>query len=112
LDENKIVKLASNENPLGMPKSAYDAMLKAASDLGRYPDSNGFELKNVLSARLGVPADWITLGNGSNDSGAERVSEFLKTLREHKRKADSRKLPPDSKGALGYLTEAKKKVKK
>ena len=67
LDESKIVKLASNENPLGMPKSAHEAMLKAASDLGRYPDSNGFELKNVLSARLGVPADWITLGNGSND---------------------------------------------
>jgi len=67
LDENKIVKLASNENPLGMPKSAQDAMLKAASDLGRYPDSNGFELKNVLSARLDVPAEWITLGNGSND---------------------------------------------
>jgi len=67
LDESKIVKLASNENPLGMPKSAQDAMLAAASDLGRYPDSNGFELKQVLSARLGVPADWITLGNGSND---------------------------------------------
>lgn len=67
LDESKIVKLASNENPLGMPKSAQEAMLKAASDLGRYPDSNGFELKKVLSERLGVPADWITLGNGSND---------------------------------------------
>jgi histidinol-phosphate aminotransferase len=67
LDESKIVKLASNENPLGMPKSAQDAMLKAAADLGRYPDSNGFELKNVLSVRLDVPADWITLGNGSND---------------------------------------------
>ncbi|QWE16135.1 histidinol-phosphate transaminase [Polynucleobacter sp. AP-Nino-20-G2] len=67
LDENNIVKLASNENPLGMPKSAQEAMLKAAADLGRYPDSNGFELKNVLSDRLGVPADWITLGNGSND---------------------------------------------
>jgi histidinol-phosphate aminotransferase len=67
LDESKIVKLASNENPLGMPKSAQEAMLKASSDLGRYPDSNGFELKKVLSERLGVPTDWITLGNGSND---------------------------------------------
>ena len=67
LDESKIVKLASNENPLGMPKSAQDAMLAAAGDLGRYPDSNGFELKKVLSERLTVPADWITLGNGSND---------------------------------------------
>jgi hypothetical protein len=60
-----------------------------------------------------IPADVVSsLGNGSNDSGAEILSEFLKTIREHKRKADSRKLPPDSKGALGYLTEAKKKVKK
>ena len=67
LDESKIVKLASNENPLGMPKSAQDAMLAAVGDLGRYPDSNGFELKKVLSERLDVPADWITLGNGSND---------------------------------------------
>ena len=67
LDESKIVKLASNENPLGMPQSAQEAMLKAASDLGRYPDSNGFELKQVLSTRLGVPVGWITLGNGSND---------------------------------------------
>ena len=67
LDESKIVKLASNENPLGMPQSAKDAMLKASMDLGRYPDSNGFELKNVLSKELDVPADWITLGNGSND---------------------------------------------
>jgi len=67
LDESKIIKLASNENPLGMPKSAHDAMLAAANDLGRYPDSNGFELKKVLSTRLDVPADWITLGNGSND---------------------------------------------
>lgn len=67
LDESKIVKLASNENPLGIPDSAKEAMLKVASDLGRYPDSNGFELKQVLSNRLGVPEDWITLGNGSND---------------------------------------------
>lgn len=67
LDESKIVKLASNENPLGIPESAKQAMLKVASDLGRYPDSNGFELKQVLSNRLGVPEDWITLGNGSND---------------------------------------------
>ena len=67
LDESAIVKLASNENPLGMPTSAKAAMLRAANDLGRYPDSNGFELKQVLSKRLGIPEDWITLGNGSND---------------------------------------------
>jgi histidinol-phosphate aminotransferase len=67
LDEANIVKLASNENPLGMPESARQAMQKAVADIGRYPDSNGFELKSAVSAKYGVPADWITLGNGSND---------------------------------------------
>lgn len=67
LDEARIVKLASNENPLGMPESAQRAMAQAASELGRYPDSNAFELKAALAARYDVPADWITLGNGSND---------------------------------------------
>ncbi|WP_027213535.1 histidinol-phosphate transaminase [Burkholderia sp. WSM2232] len=67
LDEAKIVKLASNENPLGMPESAQRAMAQAASELGRYPDANAFELKAALGERYGVPADWITLGNGSND---------------------------------------------
>jgi histidinol-phosphate aminotransferase len=67
LDEASIVKLASNENPFGVPESAKEAMAAAAAELGRYPDANGFELKNALSTRYGVPADWITLGNGSND---------------------------------------------
>lgn len=67
LDPATIVKLASNENPLGLPKSAQFAMIEAASSLGRYPDPNGFELKAALSARYGVPSGWITLGNGSND---------------------------------------------
>jgi histidinol-phosphate aminotransferase len=67
LDETKIVKLASNENPLGMPESAKKAMAKAAEDLGRYPDSNGFDLKNAIAKKLNVPFEWITLGNGSND---------------------------------------------
>jgi histidinol-phosphate aminotransferase len=67
LDEANIVKLASNENPFGVPESAKKAMAEAAAELGRYPDANGFELKAALSARYDVPADWITLGNGSND---------------------------------------------
>jgi histidinol-phosphate aminotransferase len=67
LDPAAIVKLASNENPLGMPPSARRAMSAAMADLGRYPDSNGFALKTALSAKFGVGLDWITLGNGSND---------------------------------------------
>ena len=67
LDEARIVKLASNENPLGMPASAKAAIAAATEDLGRYPDSNGFELKAKLSEKFDVPAEWLTLGNGSND---------------------------------------------
>lgn len=67
LDEAAIIKLASNENPLGMPVSARKAMLDVMDDGGRYPDSNGFELKAALSSHYGVPENWITLGNGSND---------------------------------------------
>ena len=60
-----------------------------------------------------IPADVVSsLGNGSNDSGAKVLNEFLRTIRAHKRKASPKGLPPDSKGALGYLAEAKKKVKK
>ena len=68
LREESIVKLASNENPLGMPESARQAIVAALGDLGRYPDSNGFDLKAALASRYDVPASWITLGNGSNDT--------------------------------------------
>ncbi|MCX8005026.1 MAG: histidinol-phosphate transaminase [Burkholderiaceae bacterium] len=66
LDPASIVKLASNENPLGMPPSARQAIAQA-TELARYPDANGFELKAALAARYRVPMEWITLGNGSND---------------------------------------------
>lgn len=68
LEPSSIVKLASNENPLGMPESA-KAAIRAALDgeLARYPDGNAFDLKAALASKFGVPADWITLGNGSND---------------------------------------------
>jgi histidinol-phosphate aminotransferase len=67
LKEESIVKLASNENPFGVPESAQKAMTAAAAELGRYPDANAFDLKTALSQRYDVPMDWITLGNGSND---------------------------------------------
>jgi histidinol-phosphate aminotransferase len=67
LNEADIIKLASNENPFGVPESAKQAMADAVAELGRYPDANGFDLKGALSKRYDVPADWITLGNGSND---------------------------------------------
>jgi len=59
-----------------------------------------------------IPADVVSsLGNGSNDSGAEVLDSFLKTIREHKQKHNAKHLPPDSKGPLAYLLEAKHKAR-
>lgn len=59
-----------------------------------------------------IPADVVSsLGNGSNDAGAGVLDEFLKVIRDHKRKADSKKLPPDSKGPLAYLIDAQRRTK-
>lgn len=62
-----MIQLASNENPLGMPESARRAAAAALQDSGNYPDANGVALKKALSARLGVPADWLVLGSGSSE---------------------------------------------
>ena len=84
----------------------------------RYVKGKGDGTSDSIPAMLAngefvIPADVVSsLGNGSNDSGAGLLDEFLKTIRKHKRAADAKHLPPDSKGALGYLLEAKKKVKK
>jgi histidinol-phosphate aminotransferase len=67
LQPEKIIKLASNENPLGMPTSARIAIQNSLEDIARYPDGNAFELKQALSKKFAVPETWITLGNGSND---------------------------------------------
>ncbi len=64
LDE--IVKLASNENPLGPGKKVLDA-IASYKDLSRYPDGNGFSLKNALAEKHNLEPEQITLGNGSND---------------------------------------------
>lgn len=62
-----IIKLASNENPLGPSARAREAAVRALNDAGRYPDGNGFRLKQALCERLRVRPEQLTLGNGSND---------------------------------------------
>ena len=64
---SEIVKLASNENPLGPSPKALAAAREALAGIARYPDGNGFELKAVLAAHHRVPESQVTLGNGSND---------------------------------------------
>ncbi len=62
---DQIVKLASNENPLGMSPRARTAVVEAMADLARYPDD--FALKQALAERTGLGMERIVLGNGSND---------------------------------------------
>lgn len=67
LAEADIVKLASNENPLGPSPLALAAAQDALFDMALYPDGAGYALKAKLSAKLGIDPDQIVLGNGSND---------------------------------------------
>jgi histidinol-phosphate aminotransferase len=72
-----IVKLASNENPLGASPAALRAMQAEMQDLALYPDGGGYALKQVLAKRHGITADRITLGNGSNDVLVLLAEAFL-----------------------------------
>jgi histidinol-phosphate aminotransferase len=67
LDPAGIIKLASNENPLGPSPRAIAAMEKAAREMHLYPDGNAFYLKRKLAAKLGVNPENLILGNGSNE---------------------------------------------
>ena len=78
LDESRVIKLASNENPLGTSPLALDAMINALHDVALYPDGSGYELKAALSKRYAVDPEQIILGNGSNDILDLAARVFLK----------------------------------
>jgi histidinol-phosphate aminotransferase len=72
-----IVKLASNENPLGCSPLALAAMHEAIKTIALYPDGNCFELKAALSRRYGIEHECMVLGNGSNDMLELAARAFL-----------------------------------
>jgi histidinol-phosphate aminotransferase len=72
------IKLASNENPFGPSPRALAAIQDVLASLHRYPDGSGFYLRRALADRLGVAADAIILGNGSNDIIELVVRAFLR----------------------------------
>lgn len=63
----RIVKLASNENPLGLSPYARDAAIEAMEGVNRYPDGGTYELRNRLAEKHQVSPEMIVLGNGSNE---------------------------------------------
>jgi histidinol-phosphate aminotransferase len=71
-EAGKIIKLASNENPLGPSPKALAAMRAALASAHLYPDGGGFYLREALAAKLGFSRDHLILGSGSNE-----IIEFL-----------------------------------
>jgi histidinol-phosphate aminotransferase len=67
LPADSIIKLASNENPLGPSPKGLEAMRRALSQLHLYPDGNMFYLKSELAQKLGLAPANIIFGNGSNE---------------------------------------------
>ena len=61
------IKLASNENPLGPSVKALEAIQKHSGSINYYPDGGGYKLTARLAKKHNLPAQCITLGNGSND---------------------------------------------
>lgn len=74
---DNIIKLASNENPLGSSPLAIQAMQDTLGEIELYPDGNGFNLKKALAAKHNVDMECITLGNGSNDVLVLLTEAFL-----------------------------------
>jgi len=71
-DARNIIKLASNENPLGPSPKALAAMRRVLGSANLYPDGGGYYLREALSAKLALTRDHIILGAGSNE-----IIEFL-----------------------------------
>ena len=67
----KMIKLASNENPLGPSPKALNLLQgklnSFSSELNRYPDGNAYDLKEAISKKYDIDINQITIGNGSND---------------------------------------------
>ncbi len=67
LDAKSIVKLASNENPLGPSPKAMEAVRNTVADLHRYPDGGAWDLTHSLAAKFGLDPAQFIVGNGSNE---------------------------------------------
>lgn len=72
LDPARIIKLASNENPIGPSPKALEAMRAALERAHFYPDGGGWKLRGVIAERLGLERENVILGNGSNE-----IIEFI-----------------------------------
>ncbi|HIG84764.1 MAG TPA: histidinol-phosphate transaminase [Verrucomicrobia bacterium] len=72
IDPDDIIKLASNENPLGPSPKAVEVMKSTADQVNIYPDGGGWKLRNAIAEKFSLSMDNVVLGNGSNE-----IIEFI-----------------------------------
>jgi len=114
---NRLIGMNQGGSTSNMPEGHHPQFYSEGGLQHAYVKGDGDGTSDSVPAMLAsgefvIPADVVSsLGNGDNDAGAKTLSEFLAVIRKHKRAADAKHLPPDSKGPLAYLTDAKRKVK-
>jgi histidinol-phosphate aminotransferase len=72
-----VIKLASNENPMGPSPKALAAMQKALSRLNLYPDGQSHDLRSALAAHLGVQREQVAVGNGADGMIMQTCMAYL-----------------------------------
>ena len=72
-----VIKLASNENPLGTSPKVLAALQSALTEINFYPDAQCYCLRQALSQRLNFPADHIAIGNGADGLIREACVAYL-----------------------------------
>ncbi len=77
LEMKEIIKLASNENPLGASPKAVEAIKRCADKVYRYPEGSGYYLKKKISALMEYPEENIILGNGSSEVISMTMTAFI-----------------------------------
>ncbi len=73
----EVVKLASNENPLGPSPKAIEAAMRVLPEAHRYPDDSYFRLRQKIASVYNVPPDWVLLGRGSDEILLHIVQTFV-----------------------------------
>ncbi len=73
----EVIKLASNENPLGPSPKGIEAAMRALAEAHRYPDDSYYHLRHKIAAVYNVPPDWVLLGRGSDEILLHIVQTFI-----------------------------------
>lgn len=101
------------QHPMGQPEFYSEGGAGSTYIQGRGDGTSDQIPAMVANSEYVLPADIVSaLGNGSSDSGADILDQFIKTIRAHKHSNSPDELPPESKGPLEYLSDVHMKGKR